>query len=60
MSEAKKYRVILVHKVYYSYEVAGETEMLARIEAVQRKESGDWGTKMDRSIVEIFDMEVVK
>ena len=54
----KTYRVIVKEELYYSYEVEGETEVLARIAAVERMESGDWG-KAECGDVNIFDIEEI-
>lgn len=56
----KTYRVIMVSREFYEFEVEAETEVLARIEAVKRMDNGDWGRPVEYAKTEIFDMEVVK
>jgi hypothetical protein len=60
MSAMKRYRVILVSREYYEFEVEAGTEQDARTLAVMRKDSGDWGKPLEFPNVEIYDMEVVK
>jgi len=56
----KKFRFILVSKEYWEFEVEAETEVLARIEAVQRKDNGHWGKNIEYPTVEIYDVEEIK